>query len=86
MRAKRTSIYTIGKELGVSPATVSRALNHHPAVSAGVRARVQAVAAKCKFKPRVVSNRVTNLCVLIQQYDGHPLDFSAFVSVASDAY
>lgn len=80
MRAKRTSIYTIGKELGVSPATVSRALSHHPAVSAGVRARVQAAAAKCQFKPRVVSNRVTNLCVLIQQYDGHPLDFSAFLS------
>jgi len=80
MRAKKTSIYTIGKELGISPATVSRALSHHPAVSAGVRARVQAAAAKCKFKPRVVSNRVLNLCVLIQQYDGHPLDFSAFLS------
>ncbi len=79
-KVKKTSIYTISKELGVSPATVSRALNNHPTVSAGVRARVQQIADERNFKPRFVSNRVTNICVLIQQYDGHPLDFGAFLS------
>jgi LacI family transcriptional regulator len=80
VKTKRTSIYTLSKELGVSPATISRALNNHPTVSAGVRARVQQIADERNFKPRFVSNRVTNICVLIQQYDGHPLDFGAFLS------
>jgi LacI family transcriptional regulator len=79
-KSKKTSIYTLSEELGVSPATISRALNNHPTVSAGVRARVQQIADQRKFRPRVVSNRVTNICVLIQQYDGHPLDFGAFLS------
>lgn len=80
MQMKKTSIYTISQELGVSPATVSRALNHHPAASAAVRERVQKIAAKYNFRPRVVRNRVTNLCVLIQQIEGHPLDFSPYLS------
>ncbi len=79
-KSKKTSIYTLSQELGVSPATISRALNNHPTVSAGVRARVQQIADQRNFRPRVVSNRVTNICVLIQQYDGHPLDFGAFLS------
>lgn len=77
---KKTSIYTISQELGVSPATVSRALNHHPAASAAVREKVRKVAAKYNFRPRVVRNRVTNLCVMIQQFEGHPLDFSQYLS------
>jgi DNA-binding LacI/PurR family transcriptional regulator len=77
---KKTSIYSISKEVGVSPATVSRALNNHPSVSADIRAKIQQIAEEKNFKPRFISNRVTNLCVLIQQYDGHPLDFDAFVA------
>jgi LacI family transcriptional regulator len=80
LRRKKTSIYTLSRELGVSPATISRALNNHPAVSADIRARVQRIAEKRNFKPRFVSNKITNICVLIQQYDGHPLDFGAFLS------
>ncbi len=80
VRSKKTSIYTLSEELGLSPATVSRALNNHPAVSATVRAKVQQVADRYKYKPRFVSNKVTNICVLIQQYDEHPLDFGAFLS------
>jgi len=77
---KKTSIYTISRELGVSPATVSRALNHHPAASASVRAKVQKIAEKYNFRPRVVRNRAMNLCVMIQQIEGHPLDFSQYLS------
>ncbi len=79
-KTAKPSIYTISQELGVSPATVSRALNHHPAASAAVRERVQKAAAKYNFRPRVVRNRSMNLCVLIQQIEGHPLDFGQFLS------
>lgn len=80
VKAKKVSIYTISRELGISPATVSRAINNHPAVSAEVRAKVQEMADRYQFRPRVVSNKVTNICVLIQQIEGHPLDFGAFLS------
>ncbi|MBN1554067.1 MAG: LacI family DNA-binding transcriptional regulator [Phycisphaerae bacterium] len=79
-KSKKPSIYTISRELGVSPATVSRALNHHPAASASVRAKVQQIAAKYNYRPRVMRNRAMNLCVLIQQIDGHPLDFDPYLS------
>ncbi len=79
-KSKKVSIYTLSRELGVSPATVSRALNNHPTVSAEIRTKVQKAANKKKFRPRFVSNRATNICVLIQQYEGHPLDFGGFLS------
>ncbi len=75
-----TSIYTLSKELGISTATVSRALKNHPAISAAVRKKVQAAARKCNYRPKFVRTRITNLCVLIQQYDEHPLDFGSFIS------
>jgi len=79
-KVRKVSIYTISRELGVSPATVSRVLNNHPAVSPEVRAQVQEVAERHNYKPRIVSSRVANLCVLVQQYDGHSLDFGAFLA------
>ncbi len=77
---RKVSIYTLSRELGVSPATVSRVLNNHPTVSPEVRARVQRMADEYNYRPRLVSSKVTNICALIQQYDGHPLDFGAFLS------
>jgi len=74
------SIYTISKEIGVSAATVSRALKNHPGISSAVRKKVRAAAQKYNYKPRFVRNRTLNICVLIQQYDQHPLDFGTFVS------
>lgn len=76
----RPSIYTISKELGISAATVSRALKNHPAISAAVRKSVQDLAKKTHYQPRFVRTQVINLCVLIQQLDEHPLDFGQFVS------
>lgn len=76
----KTSIYTLSRELGVSPATVSRALNMHPGISAEVRKKVKLAAEKHQFRPRFVSTRPTSIYVLIQQYKGHPLDFSSFTA------
>jgi DNA-binding LacI/PurR family transcriptional regulator len=76
----RASIYTISKELGISAATVSRALRNHPAISSAVRKSVQEVARKTQYRPRFMRTQVINLCVLIQQLDEHPLDFGPFVS------
>jgi len=76
----KTSIYTISKELGVSPATVSRALNMHPSISAEVRERVRKAAERRKFKPRFVSSRPMAVYALIQQVKGHPLDFDNFLA------
>ncbi len=76
----RTSIYSLGKELGVSPATVSRALSMHPSISAEIREKVRKAAERHSFKPRFVSGRPTAVYALVQQLKGHPLDFDNFLA------
>ena len=76
----RTSIYTLSKEVGVSPATVSKALNNAPGVSAEVRERIRALARKYNFRPRVVPSRSPNICALIQQYPEHRLNLYSYLS------
>lgn len=76
----KTTIYTISKQLGVAPSTVSKALNHSPEISAELRERVQNLAETQGFRPRLVSNRVPNICALIQQVSRHPLDFTHYLA------
>lgn len=83
-KPRRTTVYSLGDELGVSVATVSKALRGSPEISADVRKRVLDLAAKQNFKPRVVSRKVPNICVLIQQYPGHSLDFGLFLSTVME--
>lgn len=45
------SMQDIAAHLGVHPSTVSRALRNHPAISAPVRARVQATARSLGYRP-----------------------------------
>jgi LacI family transcriptional regulator len=61
----KITISTLAKELGVSIATVSRALNNSPKVSNERRQQILQLAAKKNFKLRAFAPRVTNLCVLI---------------------
>jgi len=61
----KTTISTLAKEIGVSVATVSRALNNSPKVSKGRRLQIKQLAAKKNFKLRDFARRVSNLCVLI---------------------
>lgn len=83
-KSRRTTVYSLGSELGVSVATISKALRGSPEISAELRKKVSDLARAKNFKPRVVSRKVPNICVLIQQYPGHALDFSPFLSTVME--
>lgn len=51
MTSKRVSLSTIAKQLGVSIATVSRALNNHPAISDSLKLKVRALAEELCYIP-----------------------------------
>jgi DNA-binding LacI/PurR family transcriptional regulator len=63
---KKTTIYTLSKELGVSPATISKALNNSPELSAGTAAMIRRRAEESGFRPRPMVSRTVNICALIQ--------------------
>lgn len=81
---KRTTVYSLSEELNVSVATISKALRGSPEISAQMRRKVADLAKKKNFSPRVVSRKVPNICVLIQQYEGHSLDFNPFLSTVME--
>src|SRR6266516_113940 len=49
------SIYDIAKKAGVSPSTVSRALEDHPRISAATRKRIQELAREMNYIPSTVA-------------------------------
>lgn len=53
-----TTLRDLARELGLSPATVSRALNGFPEVGEKTRARVVAVAEKRNYKPHSLARRL----------------------------
>ena len=55
MKKSRTTITEIAKELGVSPSTVSRALNNHPAISDKTRKAVVKLAQKLNYQPNLLA-------------------------------
>lgn len=59
------SIYTLADELGVSPSTVSRALNNSPKISEKRRREIKELAREKGFKLRDFAPRLTNICILI---------------------
>ncbi|MDR1283842.1 MAG: LacI family transcriptional regulator [Opitutaceae bacterium] len=83
-KSGRTTVYSLGAELGVSVATISKALRGSPEISVELRKKVRDLAARRNFKPRVVSRKVPNICVLVQQYPGHTLDFGLFLSTVME--
>jgi DNA-binding LacI/PurR family transcriptional regulator len=62
---KKTTITTLAEELGVTPSTISRALNDSPKISEARRKEVRELARKRGFQLRDFATRITNLCVLI---------------------
>jgi DNA-binding LacI/PurR family transcriptional regulator len=62
---KKTTITTLAEELGVTPSTISRALNDSPKISEARRREVRELARKRGFQLRDFATRITNLCVLI---------------------
>ncbi|RNC82119.1 MAG: LacI family transcriptional regulator [Phycisphaera sp.] len=82
MKAKpgqQASIRELALELGVSTATVSRALNNHPSVSPDTRARVLELADQAGYMPRV-GQRFRNVVGLA--YPSNPVmpEFGSFES------
>ena len=61
MEKETISIYTIAKEAGVSPATVSRVLNGSARVSEEKRARVQALIEKYSFTPNALARGLSSV-------------------------
>lgn len=55
MSKPRTTITDIARELKVSPSTVSRALNNHPAISSQTREAVIALARKLNYQPNLLA-------------------------------
>jgi LacI family transcriptional regulator len=54
MKTKIT-IKDIAKELGIAPATVSRALSNHPEISASTKKKVQAIAKRHNFRTNIIA-------------------------------
>lgn len=72
-----TSVRAIADELGISVATVSRALNNHPGVSEETRKRVLHAADKSGYKPSV-GRKPTNVIGLAYPDEPVRADFGAF--------
>ncbi len=60
MKKKPATIKDIAREIGVSPSTVSRALNDHPAISAATKVRIKAKAKELKYEPNIVALSLKN--------------------------
>ena len=58
------TIYTLAKELEISPSTVSRALNNSPKISDRRRREIKELARERGFRLRDFAPRLTNLCIL----------------------
>ena len=68
------NLKTLAQELGLSPTTVSRALNGYPEVSEATRKRVQAAAARANYRPNAQAKRLaTGRAMAI----GHVIPISA---------
>jgi LacI family transcriptional regulator/LacI family repressor for deo operon, udp, cdd, tsx, nupC, and nupG len=61
MESENISIYTIAKEAGVSPATVSRVLTGNARVSEEKKNRVEELIEKYNFKPNALARGLSNI-------------------------
>jgi len=65
MSTQNITIYSLAEELGVSAATVSRALNNSSRISEKRRLQVKELAEKKGFQLRAFAPRMTNICLLL---------------------
>ncbi|MGP1272464.1 MAG: LacI family DNA-binding transcriptional regulator [Phycisphaerales bacterium] len=78
-RSTSVSVRELASRLGVSTATVSRALNDHPSVAPETRARVLELADETGYMPRVGQRHSSSIGLV---YPSHPVmpDFGSFES------
>jgi DNA-binding LacI/PurR family transcriptional regulator len=87
MKKSRTSITDIAKELNISPSTVSRALNNHPAISTQTRGAVIELARKLNYQPNLLAlnllrNRTNLIGVIVPEITSY--FFSSIISGIQD--
>ncbi len=87
MKKSRTSITDIAKELNISPSTVSRALNNHPAISTKTRDAVIELARKLNYQPNLLAlnllrNRTNLIGVIVPEITSY--FFSSVISGIQD--
>lgn len=75
---KKVTVYTLSKELNLSPATISKALNNSPELNAKTAATIRKKAEEHGFKPRPLVTRTTNICALIQTPNPNVSCFSPY--------
>lgn len=87
MDTRQVKIGDVAREAGVSPATVSRALNNNPNVNPEYVERVEAAAAKLGYRPNGVARnlrrKTTDLLALIISDVGNPF-FTAITRGVED--
>jgi LacI family transcriptional regulator len=71
----RVSIYTIARSAGVSPATVSRALNHPEQVSPQTRARIFQAMEEYEFIPSVLPRKNDTVGIVYEWREGIFLNY-----------
>jgi DNA-binding LacI/PurR family transcriptional regulator len=72
MKKARLTITEIANELGVSPSTVSRALNNHPAISSKTKKAVVNLAKKLDYQPNLLAlsllrKKTNNIGVIVPE-------------------
>lgn len=87
MKKSRISITEIARELNISPSTVSRALNNHPAISAKTRDSVIELARKLNYQPNLLAlnllrNRSNTIGVIVPEITSY--FFSSIISGIQD--
>src|SRR5665648_673971 len=87
MKKSRTTITEIAKELGISPSSVSRALNNHPAISTKTREAVIELARKLNYQPNLLAlnllkKRTNTIGVIVPEITSY--FFSSIISGIQD--
>jgi DNA-binding LacI/PurR family transcriptional regulator len=87
MKKSRTTITDIARELNVSPSTVSRALNNHPAISVKTREAVIELARKRNYQPNLLAlnllrKRTNTIGVIVPEITSY--FFSSVISGIQD--
>ena len=88
------NLKTLAQKLGLSPTTVSRALNGYPEVSETTRARVSAAAKAANYHPntqakRLATGRAMAIGHIIPISDRHEIvnpGFADFIAGAGEVY
>ncbi len=87
MKKSRTTITDIAQQLKISPSTVSRSLNNHPAISSSTREKVVELAKKLNYQPNLLAlnllrKKTNTIAVIVPEITSY--FFSSIISGIQD--